>query len=192
MDTKSIRKQRKTTYLTQKELAVLRTNSKLSDKEIKICYEGFIQMCPSGKLDQDRFINVCKQFDPDTDTEICASVFKNMDQNSDGTVDFNEYLFATAVNNFRGDLDHRLEFIFDFWDISEDGQLDQNELGHLISAMYDRARVKDRHGEKDPHKRAKEMIDKLDINGDKKVSKEEFIKGCKNDEIIAKLLAPNL
>ena len=43
--------------------------------------------------------------------------------------------------------------------------------------QYDRARIKDRHGDNDPHKRAKEIIKKLDINHDKKISKEEFIQG---------------
>jgi len=37
--------------------------------------------------------------------------------------------------------------------------------------------VKDRQGDKDPHRRAKAIIAKLDINGDKKLSREEFIKG---------------
>ena len=44
---------------------------------------------------------------------LCRNVFHRMDKNSDGTVDFSEYLFATAVTNFSGDLEQRLEFIFD-------------------------------------------------------------------------------
>ncbi len=43
--------------------------------------------------------------------------------------------------------------------------------------QYDRAGVKDRQGEKNPSKRAKAIITKLDISGDKKLSREEFIKG---------------
>ncbi|CAF1508233.1 unnamed protein product [Adineta ricciae] len=121
-----------------------------------MCYEGFIEMYPTGQLGQKTFTSICKTFDPDTDEQICGNVFNRMDKNSDGT---------------------RLESIFDFWDISEDGQLDQNELGCLISAMYDRARIKDRHGDNDPDERAKEIIKKLDINHDKKISKEEFIQG---------------
>ncbi|CAF0972734.1 unnamed protein product [Adineta ricciae] len=100
-----------------------------------MCYEGFIEMYPTGQLGQKTFTSICKTFDPDTDEQICG------------------------------------------WDISEDGQLDQNELGCLISAMYDRARIKDRHGDNDPDERAKEIIKKLDINHDKKISKEEFIQG---------------
>ncbi|CAF4217749.1 unnamed protein product, partial [Adineta steineri] len=52
-----------------------------------------------------------------------------------------------------------------------------------------RAQVKNRKGENNPHSRAKAIITKLDINGDRKLNKEEFVNGCKNDEFIAKLLA---
>lgn len=37
--------------------------------------------------------------------------------------------------------------------------------------------VTDRKGEQDPKKRAKEIIDKLDMTGDRKLSKEEFVEG---------------
>ncbi len=43
--------------------------------------------------------------------------------------------------------------------------------------QYDRAGIRDRRGERDPKRRAKEIIDKLDISGDKKLSKQEFIIG---------------
>ncbi|CAF4361460.1 unnamed protein product, partial [Adineta steineri] len=42
---------------------------------------------------------------------------------------------------------------------------------------YDRARIKDRQGENNPHARAKAMITKLDASGDRKLNKEEFING---------------
>ena len=43
--------------------------------------------------------------------------------------------------------------------------------------QYDRVGVKDRQSDSDPHRRAKEIIAKLDINSDHKLSKEEFING---------------
>ncbi|CAF3871531.1 unnamed protein product, partial [Rotaria sordida] len=39
-----------------------------------------------------------------------------------------------------------------------------------------------------PKKRAKEIIAKLDISGDKKLSKQEFVNGCRNDPVIYGLL----
>jgi len=43
--------------------------------------------------------------------------------------------------------------------------------------QYDRAGITDRKGEREPKRRAKEIISKLDISGNKKLSKEEFITG---------------
>ncbi len=43
--------------------------------------------------------------------------------------------------------------------------------------QYDRAGITDQKGEWDPKKRAKQIIAKLDISGDKKLSKQEFVNG---------------
>jgi hypothetical protein len=125
-------------------------------------------------------------------------------------------------------------FILDFvlltfrYDISHDGLIDQKELTTLISAMvnlsfhcytqinhlsyfqYDLVGETDRKGDRDPKKRAAEIIEKLDVTGDKKLNKEEFTNGyisiiitstlllmfvsfirCKNDEVIRHILAPS-
>ena len=47
----------------------------------------------------------------------------------------------------------------------------------MFNIQYDRTGITDRRGERDPKKRAKEIIAKLDVSGDKKLSKEEFING---------------
>ena len=97
------------------------------------------------------------------------------------------------------------------YDVSGDGQIDQKELANLISAMYDLVGETDRKGDRDPKKRAVEIINKLDVGGDKKLNKQEFIAGyvidfnhicflirsffsirCKNDPVIRRMLAPNV
>ncbi|UJR24751.1 hypothetical protein I4U23_006125 [Adineta vaga] len=191
MEQKKVTKERKSTDLTQKEIAMLRSTSKLSDKEIKLWHTEFLRKYPNGKLDKDTFMKAYKEFNPTSDDAVNNVLLDSIDTNHDGTINFNEFLFFTAVTGRSDNLDERLDTIFDLWDVSDDGLLDQNELAHLISAMYDRARVKDRQGDKNPHKRAKEIITKLDISGDKKLSKDEFIKGCKGDEVIHKLLVPD-
>ncbi|CAF1310676.1 unnamed protein product [Adineta ricciae] len=192
MEQKRTRKERKSTDLTQKELALLRSSSQLSDKEIKLWHNEFIRKYPSGQLDKETFIKTYQELYPESDSLLsCDTLFDVIDTNKNNLIDFNEFLFLAAIGNRTGSLDERLDIIFDLWDVSNDSLLDQNELAHLISAMYDRAGVVDRQGNQDPHKRAKEIIAKLDITGDKKLNKDEFINGCKNDEVIRKLLAPD-
>ncbi len=47
----------------------------------------------------------------------------------------------------------------------------------MFDIQCDRTGISDRKDERDPKKCAKEIIAKLDISGDKKLSKEEFITG---------------
>ena len=83
------------------------------------------------------------------------------------------------------------------YDISDDGQIDQKELANMIGAMvkdfdsilvvrdeklsfsiqYDLVGETDRKGERDPKKRAAEILAALDVAGDRKLSREEFIAG---------------
>jgi hypothetical protein len=77
--------------------------------------------------------------------------------------------------------------------------------------QYDLVGETDRKGHNDPKHRAEEIIKKLDVSGDKKLSKQEFIAGyilynyislftyyiffsirCKTDPVIRKMLAPNV
>ena len=41
-----------------------------------------------------------------------------------------------------------------------------------------------------PDVRARAILDKFDTNGDRKLSREEFIAGCLNDSELRKLLTP--
>ncbi|CAF1277753.1 unnamed protein product [Rotaria sordida] len=191
MDTKKLRKERKPPDLNDKELNMIQNSSHLSAKEIQLWHSAFISKHPTGKLDKDTFIATFKQLFPESSKNLTSSLFDIIDINHDGTIDFNEFLFLAAVGTNTGNVDERLDIIFNLWDISHDGLLDVNELAQLISAMYDRTGEKDRQGDKNPIHRAKEIIKKLDVSGDKKLNKQEFINGLKHDEVIKKLLVPD-
>ncbi|CAF4295733.1 unnamed protein product, partial [Didymodactylos carnosus] len=55
---------------------------------------------------------------------------------------------------------------------------------------YDLNGETDRQGDREPKKRAAKIISALDVGNDKKISKQEFITGCKADPIICHILAP--
>ncbi|CAF0966075.1 unnamed protein product [Adineta steineri] len=187
-------KQNKTasTELTAQHIAMLKANTKYSEKEIREWHAGFLKDCPNGKLDKKKFVEVYKQFYPQGKADnFCKFAFQTFDANNDGSIDFDEFLLAIAATS-QGSLDDRLGLAFEMYDISNDGQIDQKELTKLITAMYDLCGETDRKGDKDPKKRATDIITKLDVSGDKKLSKAEFISGCKNDPVIRQLLAPNV
>ncbi|CAF1073738.1 unnamed protein product [Rotaria sordida] len=181
------KKSRTNMDLTPKECNILAANGKLTEQEIREWHTDFLRQYPSGTLDQKTFIDYYQKLHPDDKADV-IQIFERIDVNDDGTIDFNELLVLIAIRKKLGSLEQRLAFVFDLWDDSEDGQIDQQELTNLISAMYYRAGINDQKGEWNPKKRAKEIIAKLDISGDKKLSKQEFVNGCRNDPVIYGLL----
>ncbi|CAF1095428.1 unnamed protein product [Rotaria sp. Silwood1] len=172
-------------------MSLLIKASQINEEEIQHWHADFLQNCPSGQLDKKSFVEYYKKLRPREETnKSIEAIFDMIDINNDGTVDFNEFLIVIALIDDLNDLGSRLSFVFDIWDESEDGHIDQKEMENMITAIYDRAGITDRKGDQHPKKRAKEIIGKLDISGDKKLSKEEFIIGCKNDPIIRNLFAP--
>ncbi|CAF1147873.1 unnamed protein product [Didymodactylos carnosus] len=101
-----------------------------------------------------------------------------------------ELLKSNTSFTEQGNVDERLAVAFDMHDISDDGQIDQKELTNMISAIYDLNGETDRQGDREPKKRAQQIISALDVGNDKKISKQEFITGCKADPIICHILAP--
>jgi len=180
------------TTLTAKQLALLKINTKYTEKEIQQWHAGFIRDCPTGRLNKKKFVQVYKEFYPNGKPDnYCKYAFATFDTNNDGSIDFEEFLLALSATS-QGNLDDRLAFAFDLYDFSNDGQIDQKELATLISAMYDLLGETDRKGDRDPKKRAAAIIAKLDVTGDKKLSKAEFTTGCKSDPLIRQLLAPDI
>ncbi|CAF4215716.1 unnamed protein product, partial [Rotaria sordida] len=139
--------------------------------------KSVLQESPTGKLNKKQFVEAYKRFYPGAKADTyCQLAFSVFDANNDGTIDFNEYLLAVAAAS-QGDLDDRLDVAFDICDTSDDGQINQKELATMITAAYDLRGETDRKGDHDPKKRAAEIISRLDIGGDKKLSKAEFITG---------------
>ena len=49
-----------------------------------------------------------------------------------------------------------------------------------------------RKGDNAPENRVKRIMEKLDLNDDKNISRDEFVDGCLKDDILRQLLAPNV
>ncbi|CAF1047519.1 unnamed protein product [Rotaria sp. Silwood1] len=171
-------------------MAVLVEAAQVSEEEIRQLHADFLLQYPSGRLDKKAFVEYYRKFHPNVATQIpIEEIFDKIDRDNDGTIDFNELLVVIVLMSRLNDVGSQFGFAFDMWDTSDDGKIDQKELANVISVIYDRAGITDRKGERDPKKRANDIIKKLDVSGDKKLSKEEFITGCKNDPVIRDLFS---
>ncbi|CAF1268877.1 unnamed protein product [Rotaria sordida] len=184
-------KMRGSTALTSRQIAMLQANTNYTEREIREWHEGFLRDCPSGRLDKKKFREVHRQFYPQGKVDnFCKHAFATFDQNNDGRIDFDEFLLAVSATS-QSNLDGRLSVAFDMYDISGDGFINKKELTKMITAMYDLVGETNRKGENAPKRRATDLIARIDVNGDRKLSKHEFIAACKNDPVILRLLAPN-
>ena len=64
-------------------------------------------------------------------------------------------------------------------------------MGHR-TALFRSSGEENRKGDNAPDNRVKKIMEKLDINDDKNISRDEFVEGCLKDDILRQLLAPNV
>ncbi|CAF2589455.1 unnamed protein product [Rotaria sp. Silwood2] len=166
--------------LTSRDVAILKKRSRLSEEEIRELHRAFWNDFPAGRLDKAGFVKYYEEIKDDKDktSVLCDHVFAIFDKNHDGTIDFNEFLLAVAVGTPH-DLDSHLDYVFEMCDVSGDGRVDVNELATFLSASLTIVGRTDQKDNLDPKKLAASIFNTLGIGEDKKLTKEEFIKGCK-------------
>lgn len=63
-------------------------------------------------------------------------------------------------------------------------------IGHILKLIYELNRCGTSKEEITPEIRARQIIDQFDLDGDRKLSRDEFFNGCLNDPELRKLLTP--
>jgi len=170
----------------------LTKNTNYTPEQIRQWHQAFLRDCPSGRLTSRQFTDVYKKFYPEYEAEkYSTQVFRTFDMDSNGYIDFVEFILAVNVNS-NGNMRDKLGLAFDIYDINGNGQIDKKEMTKVITAIYDLLGEENRKGDNAPENRVKKIMDKLDANDDKSISRDEFIEGCLKDEMLRQLLAPNV
>ncbi|CAF3382292.1 unnamed protein product [Rotaria socialis] len=135
------------------------------------------------------FIDYFNQLHSNGDViRLTESFFRIYDLNSDGIIDFMEFMHAISVIQ-RGDLTEKLSFIFSLLDSNQEGYIDRLKLVKTMEALY---KIKGTNY-KDSYNVLLRKVDHLitrldDDKGRGRITRYKFIESCMNDPILKDLL----
>jgi Ca2+-binding EF-hand superfamily protein len=108
-----------------------------------------------------------------------------MDTDNSGTIEFKEFIIAVSVGT-KGTAEQKLKWAFSIYDIDRNGSIEYDEMLHLFKSIF---KMMPFDENETPQQRCRKIFDKMDINGDQKLTLEEFIEGCKQDQQIIKAMS---
>jgi len=89
----------------------------------------------------------------------------------------------------KGTPDENLEQIFRIFDVNNDGTISKKELHRLVKDLYSLIGKEDNPDEVTDKTLANCAFKEMDVDGDSKISKDEFVRACKANEKISSMLA---
>ena len=103
------------TCISQEDLQFLTAHTKYDERTISSWYQEFQHECPDGKLTLEGFKNYYRNFFPSGNAcEFCRHVFRAFDADSNGVIDFKEFLLAIYITA-AGSLEQKLNCAFRYY-----------------------------------------------------------------------------
>ncbi|EGF83159.1 hypothetical protein BATDEDRAFT_84696 [Batrachochytrium dendrobatidis JAM81] len=172
--------------LSPEVLDELSKKTRFDKKELQLWHRGFLKDCPRGSLDKKDFQKIFKQYFPFGDSSKYAGyVFRLMDLDGNGELDFVEFMTALSVSA-RGDIEDRLSWSFALYDLDEDGYIGEAEMLCIVDSIYRMIGTTDglQPNELMPEQRVANVFATMDLDHDGRLSYEEFKQGSKLDPSI--------
>lgn len=118
--------------LSKDILEELQGNTEFTAEELRAWYQSFRKECPRGRITRQQFQSIYAKFFPDSDPKAYAEhVFRSFDANSDGTLDFKEYVIALHMTT-AGKPNQKLEWAFSLYDVDGNGAISKNEVLEIV------------------------------------------------------------
>ncbi|KAL7675022.1 hypothetical protein ACOME3_001290 [Neoechinorhynchus agilis] len=159
--------------LTSQLVEFLSGSLNCDEKTIWESYERFKKYAPTLKMDKRAFISRFRENHPHSNvTKIAEIVFKYFDSDCSGYVTFSEYFIPNAFI-FKADAKQRAGILFDICDSNNDNIVTCVELAQMIEglSLLRGEFVK----KKELDKIAKKLSVEMDCDGNRKITKHEFV-----------------
>jgi Ca2+-binding EF-hand superfamily protein len=124
--------------LSKNDIERIQSECLITEAEIKNKYDIFMAFCDkSSKLNEKNFYELCfslKNEIPEHLRRYSNLVFRSIDSNHDGFVNFHDFIIAFQ-SIIRGDLRRKLEYAFLLYDSDGSGRLDVDKIRNFIEVM---------------------------------------------------------
>merc|ERR1712142_975159 len=170
--------------LSKGDMEFLTMNTRYDEATIQEWYKGFMADCPDGRLNTTAFMKIySKCFPAGNAKEFCDHVFRTFDSDKNGFIDFKEFLLAIDVTS-SGSPEEKLNWAFSMYDVDGNGWIDLPEMTKIVRSIYRMTGPRCGGGESDetPEERAASIFKRMDVNSDGKVTRQEFVTTCLDDQ----------
>ncbi|XP_054476771.1 guanylyl cyclase inhibitory protein [Anoplopoma fimbria] len=153
-------------------------------------FRMFMNECPSGLITLHEFQrHFCNGTVGSESAEYAEEIFRTLDNNGDGVVDFREYVMAISML-IEGSAVEKLRWSFKLYDKDRDGAITREEMLEIMQAVY-KMSVTAAVTKPNPLT-AEECTNRIFVRLDKDnnaiISLEEFIEGALDDDWIREML----
>ncbi|CAG03418.1 unnamed protein product, partial [Tetraodon nigroviridis] len=150
----------------------------------------FINECPSGLMTLHEFQrHFCDGTVGRESAEYAKQIFRTLDCNGDGVVDFREYVLAISML-IQGSAVEKLRWSFKLYDKDRDGAITRQEMLEIMQAVYKMslAAALTRPNSLTAEECTNRVFARLDKDNNAIISLEEFIEGALDDDWIREML----
>ncbi|XP_058139202.1 recoverin [Dasypus novemcinctus] len=178
--------------LSKEMLEELQLNTTFTEQELCAWYQAFLRERPRGRVTRQEFEGIFAKLFPDADPQAYAQhVFRSFDANSDGSLDFKEYVVALHMTT-AGEPAQKLGWAFSLYDVDGNGAISKGEVLEIVRAIFKMTSPEDvKHlpdDENTPEKRAEKIWGFFGKKDDDKLTEEEFIEGTLANKEILRLI----
>ncbi|MGH0117225.1 UNVERIFIED_CONTAM: hypothetical protein FKN15_046146 [Acipenser sinensis] len=155
-----------------------------------LLYRKFINECPSGLITLHEFQrHFCDGTVGKESSEYAEQIFRTLDNNGDGIVDFREYVTAISLL-IQGSPEEKLRWSFKLCDKDKDGAITRSEMLEIMHAVYKMSLAASltKSNPLTVEECTNWIFSRLDKDRHAVISLEEFIEGVLDNDWIREML----